>query len=175
MHHARLFLTFLFMVVNLAGAKPGIAAEADASPPLVTRHEVSVLRQVAIALAAGSEALQDLRGPPIENSNLDRLKLATPGMECGIARTLMFVACHGAALNKKEAEAMFTQIIDDAQAALPADVWTPIPPVPKTGVIRSSSYYGRKSNAQIDVDMVVAPTGGAEPGYFVRVFGWTRF
>lgn len=44
-------------------------------------HEVNVLRQVAIALAAGRDAIQDLRGPPIENSNLDRLKLPTPGMD----------------------------------------------------------------------------------------------
>jgi hypothetical protein len=76
--HARSFLTVLFLVGSLAGAAtPAIAAE-DTSPPPVTSYEVNVLRQVAIALAAGSDAIQDLRGPPIENSSLDRLKLPRP-------------------------------------------------------------------------------------------------
>ena len=75
MHHARSFFTVLFLVGSLAGATGAITAE-DTSPPSVTSHEVNVLRQVAIALATGSDAIQDLRGPPIENSNLDRLKLA---------------------------------------------------------------------------------------------------
>ena len=56
MYDARLFLTFLFMVVSLAGARTSIAAE-DTSPPPVTSQEVDVLRQVAIALAAGSDAM----------------------------------------------------------------------------------------------------------------------
>ncbi len=130
MHHARLFLTFLFMVVSLAGATTSIAAE-DTSPPSAMSHEVNVLRQVAIALAAGSDAIQDLRGPPIENSNLDRLKLATPGMDCGIARSLIFVSCHSTWFkNKKEAEAMFARMIADAQAALPSDSWEQVEAVP---------------------------------------------
>jgi hypothetical protein len=78
MYDARLFLTFLFMVVSLAGARTSIEAE-DTSPPLATSHEVNIVRQVATALALGSDAVRDLRGPPIENSNLDQLKLATPG------------------------------------------------------------------------------------------------
>ena len=119
--------------------------------------------------------MEDLRGPPIENSNLDRLKLATPGMDCGIARSLMFVSCHSAALNKKEAEAMFTRIIDDAQAALPSDSWGQVEAVPYTGLIRSISYHNWKSGAQIDVDLVAQPTGEAQPLYFIRVFGWKAF
>ena len=117
MRRARSFLTVLFLVGSLAGARLAIASEANSSPPLVTSHEVNVLRQVAIALAAGRDAIQNLRGPPIENSNLDRLKLATPAMDCGIDRALLYVACHGASLNKKAAEAMFTKIMDDVQTA----------------------------------------------------------
>src|SRR5262245_38411135 len=179
MHHARSVLTVLFLVGGLGAAGPAIASEGDSSPPSVTSDEVNVLRQVAIALAAGSDAIQDLRGPPIENSNLDRLKLATPGMDCGIARSLMFVACHNASLNNtKEAEAMFTRIIDDAQAALPSDSWGQVEavrPVPQPGLIRSISYHNWKSGAQIDVDLVVEPTGEAQPLGYVRVFGWARF
>jgi hypothetical protein len=174
MHHARSFFTVLFLVGSLAGATPVIAAE-DTSPPSVTSHEVNVLRQVAIALATGSDAIQDLRGPPIENSNLDRLKLPTPGMDCGIARSLIFVVCRSASLNKKEAEAMFARMIDYGQAALPSDSWRQFEPVPYTGLIRTISYQHWKSGAQIDVDLVVQPTGEAQPLYFVRVFGWKRF
>jgi hypothetical protein len=176
MHHARSFLTILFLVGSLGGARPAIASEANSSPPLVTPHEVNVLRQVAIALAAGSDAMEDLRGPPIENSNLDRLKLATPGMDCGIARSLMFVSCHSTSFNnKKEAEAMFTRIIDYAQAALPSDSWGQVEAVPYTGLIRSISYHNWKSGAQIDVDLVAQLTGEAQALYFIRVFGWKAF
>ena len=175
MHHARSVLTFLFIVVSLAGATTSIAAE-DTSPPSAMSHEVNVLRQVAIALAAGRDAIQDLRGPPIENSNLDRLKLATPGMDCGIARSLIFVSCYSTWFNnKKEAEAMFARIIDYGQAALPSDSWEQVEAVPYIRLIRSIKYHNWKSGAQINVDLLAQPTGEAQPVYCVRVFGWPRF
>jgi len=174
MHHARSFFTVLFLVGSIAGATRAIAAE-DTSLPSVTSHEVNVLRQVAIALAAGSDAIQDLRGPPIESSNLDRLKLPTPGLDCGIARSHIFVVCRSTSLNKKEAEVMFARMIDYGQAALPSDSWRQFEPVPYTGLIRTISYQHWKSGAQIDVDLVVQPTGETQPLYFVRVFGSLRF
>ena len=76
MRNARSFLTVLFLVGSLGGATTSIAAE-DTSPPLATSHEVNVVRQVATALTVGSDAVQNFRGPPIENSNLDRLNLCT--------------------------------------------------------------------------------------------------
>ena len=174
MRNARSFFIVLFLVGSLTGAMRAIAAE-DTSPPSVTTHEVNVLRQVAIALAAGDHAIQDLRGPPIEHSNLDRLNLATPGMDCGIARTLMFVVCRSASLNKKEAEAMFARMIDVGQGGLPSDSWRQVEDVPGVGLIRSISYHHLKSGAKIDLDLVVYPSGEAEPSYCVRFFGWTRF
>ena len=175
MHHARSFLTVLFLVGSFTGASPDIAAE-DTSPPSPASDPVNVLRQVAIALAAGSDAIEDLRGPPIENSNLDRLKLPTPGMDCGIARSLIFVSCHSASFNnKKESEAMFKRMIDYGQAALPSDSWEQVEAVPYIGLSRSISYHNWKSGAQIDVDLMVQPTGEAQALYFIRVFGWTRF
>ncbi|HXV78933.1 MAG TPA: hypothetical protein VEG60_03540 [Candidatus Binatia bacterium] len=174
MHHARSFFIVLFLIGSLGAAKPTITAE-NTSPPPGTSHEVNVLRQVAIALATGSDAIQDLRGPPIENSNLDRLKLPTPGMDCGIARSLIFVVCRSTSLNKKEAEAMFARIIDYGQAALPSDSWRQFEAVPYTGLIRTISYQHWKSGAQIDVDLMVQPGGETQPLYWVRVFGWLRF
>ena len=175
MHDARSFLTVLFLASSLVGGTPAIAAE-DSSPPSVTSNEVNVVRQVAIALAAGSNAVKHLRGSPIENSNLDRLNLPTPGMDCGIDRSIMYVACHSPSLTKKEAEGLFTKIMDDVQTALPSDTWRPVEPgVPDTRVIRNISYHNGKSGAQIDVDLMVQTTWEAQPLYYVRVFGWKAY
>jgi hypothetical protein len=173
MHHARSFLTVLFLVGSLAGTTRVIAAE-DTSPPSVTSHEVNVLRQVAAALVAGSNTIQDLRGLPIENSDLDRLNLATPGMDCGIARALIFVVCRSVWFNnKKEAEALFAQMIDVGQGGLPSDSWSQVEDVPQPhrGLIRSIRYRHLKSGAHIDLDLVVSPSAEA---YCVRFFGWPR-
>jgi hypothetical protein len=174
MYAARLFLTFLFIVVSLAGATTSIAAE-DTSPPSATRHEVTVVRQVAIALTADSDAIKELRGPPIENSNLDRLNLPTPGMDCGIARSVIYVACHSASLNKNDAEAMFARIMDDVQTALPSDSWTSVDAVPHADLIRIRSYHHLKSSAKIDIELVRYSSEIAQPLFGIRVYGWMRF
>lgn len=171
--HAKSFLSFLFLVGSLAGATRAIAAE-DTSPRSVTSHEINVVRQVAIALAAGSDAIKELRGPPIKNSDLDRLNLPTPGMDCGIARNVIYVACHSVSLNENEAEAMFARIIDDVQTALPSDSWTPVEAVPHADLIRIRSYSHLKSGARIDIGFVVYPSGKAQPLYGIRVYGWMR-
>jgi hypothetical protein len=96
-------------------------------------------------------------------------------MDCGIDRALFYVACHSASLNKKEAEGLFTKIMDDVESALPSDRWRQLEGVPRAGLIRSISDFHRKTAAQIDVDIVAHPTGEAQPFYWVRVFGWKRF
>jgi hypothetical protein len=174
MRNARSFFIVLVLAGSFTGGSWAIAAEPT-SPPAVTSHEVKVLRQVAAALVAGSSDLQALRGPPIENSNLDRLNLPTPGMDCGIARTLMFVVCRSATLKKEEAEAMFARMMDYGQAGLSFAGWRQVEDAPHTGLIRSIRYQHPKSGAQIDLDLVVYPTGQAEPLYCVRFFGWPRF
>lgn len=174
MHHTRSLLAVLFLVGTLDGGRPAIASE-DASPPSVTSHEVNVIRQVATALAAAGDAVKDLRGPPIEHSNLDRLKLPTPGMDCGIARALIYVACHSTAFNKKEAEAMFARIIDDVKTALPSDIWRPVEVVHHADLIRSSSYQHLKSGARIDIDLVAQPAWYSQRLYWVRVYGWKGY
>ena len=174
MYDAKSVLAILFLVANLAGANPAVGAE-DTSGPSDTSYKVNVVRQVAIALTAGADAVEDLRGPPIEHSTLDRLKLPTPGMDCGIARSLIYVACHSASMNKTEAEAMFARIIDDVQTALQADSWRAVEAAPPAGLIRRSSYQHLKSGARIDIDLVAGPGGDAQSVYWIRVYGWTRF
>ena len=171
---SRTFLIVLLLVGSLAGAMRATAAE-ETSPPSDTSDPVNVVRQVAIALTAGTDAIQDLRGPPIESSNLDRLKLPTPGMDCGIARSLLYVACHSTAVNKNEAESMFARIMDDVQTALPSDSWTAVEAAPHVDSIRIRSYYHHKSGAQIDIDLVAGPGMDAQPLYWIRVYGWKRF
>lgn len=174
MYAAKSVLAILFLVANLAGANPAVGAE-DTSGPSDTSYKVNVVRQVAIALTAGADAIQDLRGPPIEHSTLDRLKLPTPGMDCGIARSLIYVACHSASMNKTKAEALFAQIMDDVQTALPSDSWRAVEAAPPAGLIRRSSYQHLKSGARIDIDLVAGPGGDAQSVYWVRVYGWSRF
>ena len=171
MQDARSVVIVLLLVGSLLGTRLSIAAE-DTSPASTTSYEVKVLAQVAAALAAGSDRIQDLRGPPIDHSTLDRLNLATPGMDCGIGRSLMFIVCRSASLNRQEAEAMFARMMDYGQAALvSAEGWRQVEDVPHIGLIRSIRYHHTKSNAQIDLDLVVYPTGKAG----VRFFGWPRF
>jgi hypothetical protein len=174
MYVAKSILAILFLVANLASANPAIGAE-DTSGPSETSYKVNVVRQVAIALTAGIDAIQDLRGPPIEHSNLDRLKLPTPGMDCGIARSLIYVACHSATMNKTEAEAMFAQIMDDVQTALPSESWSPVDAAPRPDLIRVRSYHHLHSGAQIDIDLVSGPGGDQQSVYWIRIYGWKRF
>jgi hypothetical protein len=116
-----------------------------------------------------------LRGPPIEHSNLDRLKLDTPGMHCGIDRVLSYVACYSDSLmTKKDAESMFARLIDDVQTALPSDSWRQLEGVPHISVVRSTGYQHRKSGARIDIDLMAHAAGQEKVLYSLRVFGWTR-
>jgi hypothetical protein len=174
MRNARSFLTVLFLAVSVTGASRAIGAEGT-TPSSPTSHEVKVIRQVATALAATGDAVKDLRGPPIEHSNLDRLNLPTPGMDCGIARALIYVACRSAGLKEKEAEAMFARIIDDVKTALPSDTWRPVEAVSDADLIRSSSYQHLKSGARIDIDLVAQPAWYSQRLYWVRVYGWKGF
>jgi hypothetical protein len=89
--------------------------------------------------------------------------------------TLTYVACHSASLDKNEAEAMFARIMDDVQAALAFESGTPVEAVPHADLIRIRSYYYLKSGAQIDIGLVVYPSGKAQPLYGIRVYGWMRF
>ncbi len=158
MHDARSFFTVLFLASTLAGVSPAIAAEGT-SPPSGTSHEVTYCAKLPLALAAGNHTIQDLRGPPIDNSNLDWLNVPTPGMDCGIARTLMFVVCRSASFNREDAEAMFARMMDYGQAGLSSAGWRQVEDVPHVGLIQSISYHHLKSGARIDLDLVVHPTG----------------
>jgi hypothetical protein len=174
-HSVTLILILIVLLGSLATGKTAIAAEETSLPPAATRQEVNVIRQVATLLVAGRDAMLALRGPRIENSNLDQLKLETPGMHCGIERVLSYVACYSDSLmSKKDAESMLTRLMDDVQTALPSDSWRQLEGVPYISVVRSISYQHRKSGARIEIDLMAHAVGEAQNFYSLRVFGWTR-
>lgn len=175
-------MTVLVFLGSLAGANP---AASETLPPQRQDKECALIISCepgsqraaasAIALAAGGHAVEALRGSPIEDDNRDRLKPSMPGMDCGIDRILNYVSCYSASLdNKKEAEAVFTRLIDDVRAALLSS-WRSVEAVPDSRSIRSISYQDQKSSAKIDIDLVLQCTLDTHPLYFVRVFGWTGF
>jgi hypothetical protein len=182
MYRARSFFAVLFFLSSLGAGKPAFASE-DTSPEAIKKtspsfqssQESNVLRQVAIALAGGSETMGALRGLPYEDDQRDRLQPPLPGMNCGIDRNLSFVSCYSALIdNEKDAESVFTRLVDDVKAALPSDRWLPVQVTPRLGSIRSISYEDRESGAQIDIELLAKPTMEAQRSYVISLYGWTK-
>ena len=182
MYSARLILGLLLFLSTLAGAKPGFSFEdsqsmvpkARNSPAFQSREASNVLGQIAVALAGGSEAMRALRGSPYEDDQKDRLQPPLPGMDCGIDRILSYVSCYSAPIdNEKEAENVFTRLVDDVKAALSSDRWRPVKVMPRLGSIRRISYEDRESGAQIDIELLVEPTE-EQSSYVISLYGWKR-
>ena len=182
MSSARSILGILFFLSSL-GANPGLAfedgssmtTEATTLPAFQSSQASNVLRQIAIALAGGTEAMRALRGSAEDHQN-DRLQPALPGMNCGINRILSYVSCYSAVINnQKQAENAFEQLVDDVKAALPSQRWGPIEAIPRVGSVRSISYQDGKSAARIDIELIVSSMMGVESSYFISLYGWTKF
>src|SRR5205823_3132313 len=93
MNRATSIMTALFFVGSLSAGKTSFASEETSSvgantriaPSSETSQERNVLRELAVALAAGGEALSSFRGSAIANEEeKDRLNPAIPGMDCDI-------------------------------------------------------------------------------------------
>ena len=130
MYLARSILAVLFFFSSVGAVKAVFASEdsssmamkTETSPAFQSSQASNVLRQIAIALAGGSEAMRALRGSPDEYGQKDRLQPMLPEMNCGIDRILSYVSCYSAVINnEKEAETVFNQLVDDVKAALTAD------------------------------------------------------
>ena len=181
MSSARSILGILFFLSSL-GANPGLAFEGGSSMTtdattlaLQSSQASNVLRQIAVALAEGSEAMRALRGSAEDHQN-DRLQPALPGMNCAINRILSYVSCYSAVINnQKQAENAFQQLVDDVKAALPSEKWGPIEAIPRVGSVRSISYQDGKSAARIDIELIVSSMMGVESSYFISLYGWTKF
>ena len=180
MYLARSILAVLFFFSSLGAVKAVFASEdsssvvmkTETSPAFQSSQASNVLRQIAIALAGGSEAMRALRGSPDEYGQKDRLQPMLPEMNCGIDRILSYISCYSAVINnEKEAENVFNQLVDDVKAALPPDRWGPVQATPTLDSVRSISYQDRKTGARIDIELLVR---AVQNFYIISLYGWSR-
>jgi hypothetical protein len=184
MYRAISILTALFLVNTLSAGKTSFASEETSSVPTKTRippsietetsQERNLLRQLAVALAAGSEALSRFRGSTIENeAGKDRFNPPIPGMDCNVDEIANYVSCYVSAIGSKEqASHRFIGLINELQAVLPSDSWRGAETQPGIDSIRSYTYEDQNSDAHIDIHLIVQLKTGGEYFYLVTIFGW---
>ena len=135
----------------------------------------NVLRSLAGALPAGSEAMRSFHGLMSENEdNKDDLNPAIPGMECYIDRILSYVSCYSPSIGtEKDADSLFRLMVDELQAALPSNRWVGMKQEPGIDSIRSYLYQDQKSYAHIDMDIVPRIDPQGINSYMISMFAWT--
>src|SRR5882724_7223135 len=182
MYRATSILTVLFLVSSLRAGKTSFASEAPSteatktkiSPSSETSQERDLLRQLAVALAAGSEALSRFRGSTIENEQgKDSFNPPMPGMDCSVDDIANYVSCYGSTIgSKEEASQRFVWLINELQAVLPSDRWRGEETQPEIDSIRSYTYQDQNSGAHIDIDLIGQLEMEGDSSYLVRIFGW---
>jgi hypothetical protein len=182
MYRATSILTALFFVSSLSAGKTSFASDEASSvktktrisPPSERSQERSVLRQLAVALAAGGEGLSRFRGSTIENEEGNNLfDPPIPGMNCSVDGIANYVSCYGSATrSKEEADRRFIGLINELQAVLPSDRWRGLETEPGIDSVRSYAYEDQNSDARIDIDLVPQRETEGEYSYLVSIFGW---
>ena len=182
MYRAISILTALLFVSSLSAGKTSFASEETSSATTKTRISLSietsqgrsVLRQLAVALAAGGKALSRFRGSTIENEEgKDRFNPPIPGMYCSVDDIANYVSCYGSAIgSEEEASDRFIRLIKELQAALPSDHWRGVETEPGIDSVRSYTYEDQNSDARIDIDLVPQLETDGEYSYHVSIFGW---
>jgi hypothetical protein len=114
MYRATSILTALLLVSSLSAGKTSFASEAAStgamksriSPSIETSQERDLLRQLAAALATGSQALSRFRGSTIKNKegkeSFNPLNPPIPGMDCSVDDIVNSVSCYSSAIGTKE-------------------------------------------------------------------------
>jgi hypothetical protein len=182
MYRATSILTALFFVSGLGAGKTSfesettssVATETRASSPIETSQGRNLLRQLAIALAAGGEALSQFRGPTMKTEAGENVfNPAMPGMDCSVNGIANYVSCYGSAIgNAEEADRRFIRLIHELQAVLPSDRWKGMETEPGIDAIRSYTYEDQNSDAHIDIDLITIMETEGDPTYRVAIFGW---
>ena len=182
MYRVTSIFTALFLVSSLSAGKTSFASEATSSGATKTRispssepsPERNVLRQLAVALAAGGEALSRFRGSTIENEEgKNSFNPPMPGMDCSLDDIANYVSCYGSAIgSKEEASQRFIGLINELQAVLPSDRWRGEETQPEVDSIRSYTYEDQNSGAHIDIDLIGQLDMEGDYSYLVRIFGW---
>src|SRR5438128_11950756 len=129
MYSARSILVILFFLSSLSEADPGlgfedgssITTQARTSPALQSSQASNVLRQIAIGLSGGSEAMRALRGAPDEDARKYRLHPTLPEMNCSIDRILSSLSYYRAVINNaKVTHTLLRHIAAHVNAAITA-------------------------------------------------------
>ena len=187
MYRVTSILTALFLVSSLSAGKTSFASEETSSGATKTRISLSsetsqerdLLRQLAVALAAGSQALSRFRGSTIKNKegkeSFNPLNPPIPGMDCSVDEIANYVSCYSAAIgSKEEASQRFIRLIEELKAVLPSDRWRGEETEPGIDSIRSYTYQDQNSDAHIDIDidLIGQLEMEGEYSYLVTIFGW---
>jgi len=182
MYRAALILTALYLVNSLPVEKTSFASEATStmvtettiSSPIESSQGRDLLRRLAIALAAGGEAMSQFRGPPMKTEEGENFfNPSMPGMDCSVNGIANYVSCYGSAIgNKEEADRRFIQLIDELQVVLLSDRWRGMEITPGIDSILSYTYEDQNSDAHIDIDLITIMETEGEPSYRVAIFGW---
>src|SRR5262245_49913509 len=182
MYRAALILTALYLVNSLPVEKTSFASEATStmatettsSSPIETSEGRNLLRQLAIGLSAGGEALRQFRGPPMKTEEGENfITPAMPGMDCSVNGIANYVSCYGSAIgNKEEADRRFIRLIDELQVVLPSERWRGMEIAPGIDLIRSYTYEDQNSDAHIDIDLITIMETEGKNSYRVVIFGW---
>jgi hypothetical protein len=185
MYRVTSILTALLLVSSLSAGKMSFASEAASteatktriSPSSETSQERNLLRQLAVALAAGGEALSRFRGSTIKNKegkeSFNPLDPPIPGMDCSVDDIVNNVSCYDSAIgSKEEASQRFMRLINELQAVLPSDRWRGEETQPGIDSIRSYTYEDQNSGAHIDIDLIAQLDMEGDYSYLVTIFGW---
>ena len=185
MYRVTSILTALLLVSSLSAGKMSFASEAASteatktriSPSSETSQERDLLRQLAVALAAGGEALSRFRGSTIKNKegkeSFNPLDPPIPGMDCSVDDIVNNVSCYDSAIgSKEEASQRFMRLINELQAVLPSDRWRGEETQPGIDSIRSYTYEDQNSGAHIDIDLIAQLDMEGDYSYLVTIFGW---
>ena len=185
MYRVTSILTALLLVSSLSAGKMSFASEAASteatktriSPSSETGQERNLLRQLAVALAAGGEALSRFRGSTIKNKegkeSFNPLYPPIPGMDCSVDDIVNNVSCYDSAIgSKEEASQRFIRLINELEAVLPSDRWRGVEAQPGIDSIRSYTYEDQNSGAHIDIDLIARPDMEGDYSYLITSFGW---
>jgi hypothetical protein len=145
----------------------------DALSPASSTDATSGLRDLALTLSSGSDAIRSLRGSGSNHDEKYTINVSIPNMDCSMDRIANFISCYSDTLgSEKDAKAILKRYLDELQSTLPSDRWRKVETAPEVGSILSYSYIDQTSEARIDLDLVAKPLSAEEYSYLVTIFAW---
>ena len=148
-------------------------ATDDLHPASNRTDGTSGLRDLALTLSSGGDALRSLRGSTSSHDEKDTVNVSIPNMDCSMDRIADYVSCYSNTLGSEaDAKALLSRYLDELQSTLSSDRWRKVETEPEVGSIRSYSYVDQTSEARIVLDLVAEPLAAEAYSYFVTIFAW---